>query len=74
MPKLYLPSTFQASDIELLGPKTELNIFVTKSQKCDHIYKVCLYILEENNCLITKITPMLKIITSPTSHRITQAI
>ena len=46
--KLYLPSTFQTSDIELLSP----NIHLTKSSKPDHIYKLCLYMLEEYNCLI----------------------
>ena len=29
--KLYLPSTFQTSDIGLLSPKIELNIHLTKS-------------------------------------------
>ena len=50
--KLYLPSTFQTSNIELLSPKLKLNIHLTKSPKHDHIYKLCLYMLEENNCLI----------------------
>ena len=61
--KLYLPSTFQTSDIELLAPKLKdnndllnpklkLNIHLTKSPKRDHIYKLCLYTLEEHKCLI----------------------
>ena len=50
--KLYLPSTFQTSDIELLSPKLKLNIRLTKSLKRDHIYKLCLYTLEEHKCLI----------------------
>ena len=43
---------FKTSDIELLSPKLKLNIHLTKSHKRDHIYKLCLYILEEHNCLI----------------------
>ena len=65
--KLYLPSTFQASDIELLIPKLKLNIHLTKSPKCDHIYKLCLYTIEEQKMLNTNIlicakaeAPMLK--------------
>ena len=50
--ELYLPGTFQTSDIELLSPKLKLNIHVTKSPKRDHIYKFCLYTLEEHKCLI----------------------
>ena len=53
--KLYLPSTFQTSDIELLNPKSTLNIHLTKSPKRDHIYKLCLYMLEEHDCLISKL-------------------
>ena len=37
--KLNLPSTFQTSDIELLNQKMKLNIHLTKSPKCDHIYQ-----------------------------------
>ena len=48
--KVYLPSTFQTSDIELMIPKIEPNIHLTKSPKRDHIYKLCLYMLEEYNC------------------------
>ena len=47
--KLYLPSMFQTSDIEFLSPKTEI---YTKSTKNGRIYKLCLYALEEHNCLI----------------------
>ena len=43
---------FQTSDIELLGPKIEINIHLTKSPNRDHIYKLCLYNLEEHKCLI----------------------
>ena len=50
--KLYLPSIFQTSDIELLSPKLKLNIHLTKSPKRDHIYKLCLYTLEEHKRLI----------------------
>ena len=39
--KLYVPSTFQASDIELLSPKLKLNIHLTKSPKRYHIHKLC---------------------------------
>ena len=35
--KIYLPSTFQTLDIELLTPKLKLNIHFTKSPKRDHI-------------------------------------
>ena len=38
--KLYLPSIFQTSDVELLGTKMKLNIHLTKSSKRDHIYKL----------------------------------
>ena len=49
--KFYLPSMYQASDIEFLSPKMKLNIHLTKSSKRDHIYKLCLYALEEHKCL-----------------------
>ena len=42
----------QASDIELLSQKIELNVHPTKSLKRDHAYKLCLYTLEEHKCLI----------------------
>ena len=42
---------FQTSDIELLSPKLKLNIHLTKSPKRDHIYILCLYMVEEPNCL-----------------------
>ena len=47
----YLPSTFQTSDIELLSPKLKLTTHLTKSPKRDHIYKLCLYTLEEHKSL-----------------------
>ena len=53
--QLYLPSTFQTSDIELPNPKLKLNIHLTKSPKRDHIYIYLfynLYTLEEHKCLI----------------------
>ena len=50
--KLYLPSMFQTSDIEILSPKLKLYMHLTQSPKRDHIDKVCLYMLEEHNCLI----------------------
>ena len=50
--KLYLPNTFQASDIELLSKKLKLNMHITKSPKHDHVSKLHLYMLEEHNCLI----------------------
>ena len=50
--KIFLPSTFQTSDIEPLSPKLKLNIHLTKSPKRDRIYRWCLYMLEEHNCLI----------------------
>ena len=43
---------FQTSDIELLSPKLKLSMHVCKSFKRGHIYKFCLYMLEEHNCLI----------------------
>ena len=39
---------FHTSDTELLSPKIET---FTKSPKHDHIYKLCLYMLGEHNCL-----------------------
>ena len=48
--ELYFPSTFQTSDIELLGPKLKIDIHLTKSPKRGHIYKFHLYMLEEHNC------------------------
>ena len=50
--KLYLPSTFQTSDIELPSPKLKVNIHLTKSSKRDLIYKLFLYTLEEHKYLI----------------------
>ena len=48
--ELYFPSMFQASDTGLLSQKkTKINIHLTKSPKGDHIYKLCLYMLEEHN-------------------------
>ena len=38
--KLYLLSTIQTSDIELLSQKLKLNIPLTKSPKRDHIHKL----------------------------------
>ena len=32
--------------------KVKLNIHLTKSPKRDHIYKLCLYTIEEHKCLI----------------------
>ena len=48
--ELYVPSTFQTSDIELLSPKLKNDIHLTKSTKRDHVYKLCLCMLEENYC------------------------
>ena len=50
--KLYLPRTFQTSDIDFLSQKLKLNIHLTKSPKRDHIYKLCLCTLQEHKCLI----------------------
>ena len=50
--KLYLPSTIQTSVIELLSPKIETCLRLTKSPKREHIHKLCLYMLGERNCLI----------------------
>ena len=41
--------------IEPLSPNLKLNIHLTKSPKRDHIYKWCLYMLEEHNCLVLNI-------------------
>ena len=49
--ELYLPSTFQTSDVEF-RVKLKIDIHLTKSPKCDHIYKLCLYTLEEHNIII----------------------
>ena len=38
MCKLYIPSMFQTSDIEILSKTFKLNIHLTKSPKLDHIY------------------------------------
>ena len=43
---------FQTSDIELLSLKLKLNMHLTKSPKHDHIYKLCLYMVEKHTCLI----------------------
>ena len=43
---------FQTSDKEPLSPKLKVNIHLTKSPKRDHIFRWCLYMLEEHNCLI----------------------
>ena len=48
--ELYVPSTFQTSDIELQCKKLKIDIHLTKSPKRDHVYKLCLYMLEEYNC------------------------
>ena len=53
--KLYLPSTFPASDIHCRAPepqKLKLYIHLTKSPKCDHIYKLCLDTAEEHKSLL----------------------
>ena len=50
--KLYLPSTFQTSDIELLTQQLKRNIHLTNSPKRDHIYKLRFYMPGEHNCLI----------------------
>ena len=49
MPNYTLLCTFQTSDIEFLSPQSET---LSKTPKRDHIYKLCLYTLEEHNCLI----------------------
>ena len=59
--KLYQPSMFQASDIELLSPKLKLNIHLTKSPKRDHILKLCLCTLDEHNYLILTSKYVLKL-------------
>ena len=51
--KLYLSSPFQPNMYRAQSlPKFKLNIYLTKSPKRDHIYILCLYMLEEHNCLI----------------------
>ena len=44
--------TFKTPDIEPLSPKLKLNIHLTETLKRDHIYKLCLYTLEERKCLL----------------------
>ena len=44
--------TLKTRDIEPPIPKMKLIIHLTKSPKCDNIYEMCLYLLEEHNCLI----------------------
>ena len=48
--ELYIPRIFQTSDIELRAKKLKTDNDLTKSPKRDHIYKLCLYMLEEHNC------------------------
>ena len=50
--KLYLPSTSQTSDIELLTQKLKLYIHRTNTAKRDNIYKFRFYMPGEHNCLI----------------------
>ena len=49
MPNYTFLSRFKC---EILSQKLKLNIHLTKSPKRDHIYKLCLYALEEHSCLI----------------------
>ena len=81
--KLYL-ACFKPQMLSSWAQKLKLNIHLTKSPDRDHIYKLCLYTLEEHKCLIQCIItltcakaeilhPCSKIITSPSPHRITQA-
>ena len=48
--ELYFPSTFQTSDMSSWAQKLKIDIHLTKSPKRGHIYKLCLYMLEEHNC------------------------
>ena len=41
-----------------LSTNINFNIHLTKSPKRDHIYKMCLYMLQENKCLI--LTPSIR--------------
>ena len=50
--KLYLPSMFQASDIEPLSPNLKLSIHLINSTKRNHIHKLCLYTPEEHKYLL----------------------
>ena len=48
--KFYLPSTFQTSDIEVLGPKIETLLHLTESLKRNDIETFCLKMSDEHKC------------------------
>ena len=52
MPVYNFLACFKAEIIEPMPQKLKLHIHLTKSPKCDHIYKLCLWMLEQQSCLI----------------------
>ena len=52
MPNYTFLARFKPQIQSSWAQKIKLNIHLTKSPKRDHIYKLCLYTLEEHKCLI----------------------
>ena len=52
MPNYTVLARFKPQILNSLAQKLKLNIHLTKSPKRAHIYKLCLYTLEEHKCLI----------------------
>ena len=50
LPNYTFLAGFKPQILSSLAPKLKLNIHLTKSPKRDHIYKLCLYTLEEHKC------------------------
>ena len=52
MPNYTFLARFKPQILSSQAPELKLNNNLTESPKRDHIYKLCLYILEEPKCLI----------------------
>ena len=52
MPNYTFLARFKPQIWSSWAQKLKLNIHLTKSPKRDHVYKLCLYTLEEHKCLI----------------------
>ena len=52
MPNYTFLARFKPQIWSSWAQKLKLNIHLTKSPKRDHVYKLCLYTLEEDKCLI----------------------
>ena len=52
MPKYTFLARFKPQILNSLAQKLKPNLLLTKSPKHDHVYKLCLYTLEEHKCLI----------------------